>query len=276
MSNQRIVWAPQPRQEIMMSRPEFEALYGGAAGGGKSDYLVAEALRQVQIPQYRAILFRKTYPELEDIISRSHELYGSAFPRAKYNESKHAWRFPSGAMIYFGQMQHTKDKLKYQGRHFDFVGFDELTHFAEEEYMYLFSRVRSSAPGLRTYIRSTANPGGPGHPWVKARFVSIAKPETKIVQEVNITKPSGEVIKRTRDRIFIPSSVFDNKALLDNNPEYIASLAMLPEAERNALLYGDWDSFSGQVFSEWKMTRQITKAVNGHMLLNHLRSLRVG
>lgn len=94
--------------------------------------------------------------------------------------------------------------------------------------------------------------GGPGHPWVKARFVSIAKPETKIVQEVNITKPSGEVIKRTRDRIFIPSSVFDNKALLDNNPEYIASLAMLPEAERNALLYGDWDSFSGQVFSEWK------------------------
>ena len=68
------------------------------------------------------------------------------------------------------------------------------------------------------------------------------------MQEVNITKPSGEVIKRTRDRIFIPSSVFDNKALLDNNPEYIASLAMLPEAERNALLYGDWDSFSGQVF----------------------------
>ena len=252
MSNPRIVWAPQPRQEIMMSRPEFEALYGGAAGGGKSDYLVAEALRQVQIPQYRAIIFRKTYPELEDIISRSHELYGSAFPRAKYNESKHAWRFPSGAMIYFGQMQYTKDKLKYQGRHFDFVGFDELTHFAKEEYMYLFSRVRSSAPGLRTYIRSTANPGGPGHPWVKARFVSIAKPETKIVQEVNITKPSGEVIKRTRDRIFIPSSVFDNKALLDNNPEYIASLAMLPEAERNALLYGDWDSFSGQVFSEWK------------------------
>ena len=182
MSNPRIVWAPQPRQEIMMSRPEFEALYGGAAGGGKSDYLVAEALRQVQIPQYRAIIFRKTYPELEDIISRSHELYGSAFPRAKYNESKHAWRFPSGAMIYFGQMQHTKDKLKYQGRHFDFVGFDELTHFAEEEYMYLFSRVRSSAPGLRTYIRSTANPGGPGHPWVKARFVSIEKPETKILQ----------------------------------------------------------------------------------------------
>ena len=249
---QRIIWNPQPRQVLMMSKTEFEALYGGAAGGGKSDYLLAEALRQVHIPQYRAIIFRKTYPELADLISRSHELYGNAFPKAKYNESKHCWRFPSGAIIYFGQMQHTKDKLKYQGRHFDFVGFDELTHFAEEEYMYLFSRVRSSAPGLRTYIRATANPGGPGHPWVKARFVTAAKPETRIIQDVNITLPNGKKITRTRDRIFIPSSVFDNQALMDNNPEYIASLAMMPEAERNALLYGDWDSFSGQVFSEWR------------------------
>ena len=250
--NRRIIWAPQPRQSLMMSRPEFEALYGGAAGGGKSDYLVAEALRQVENKNYRAIIFRKTYLELEDIISRSHELYKRTFPKAKYNESKHVWTFPSGAKIYFGQMQHPKDKLKYQGRHFDFVGFDELTHFAEEEYTYLFSRVRSSGPGLRTYIRSTANPGGPGHTWVKARFVSIAKPETRIVQEVTIKGPKGKKITMDRDRIFIPSSVFDNQELMENNPEYIASLAMMPEAEQKALLYGDWDSFSGQVFTEWK------------------------
>ena len=179
-------------------------------------------------------------------------MYGCAFPKAKYNESKHAWKFPSGAMIYFGSMQHTKDKLKYQGRHFDFVGFDELTHFAKEEYEYLFSRTRSSGPGLRTYIRSTANPGGPGHPWVKARFVSIAKPETTIITSVNIKTPDGKEIKMTRDRIFVPSSVFDNPELLKNNPDYVASLAMMPKAERDALLYGDWDSFSGQVFTEWK------------------------
>ena len=117
-----IIWSPQERQSLMMSRPEYEALYGGAAGGGKTDYLITEALRQVDVPHYRAIIFRKTYPELEDVISRSHELYGSAFPKARYNESKHAWKFPSGAMIYFGSMQHTRDKLRYQGRHFDFIG----------------------------------------------------------------------------------------------------------------------------------------------------------
>lgn len=246
-----IVWEPLPKQSLMMSRMEFEALYGGAAGGGKSDYLLVEALRQVHISHYRAVIFRKTYPETEDLISRSQELYGAAFPKATYNKSSHVWTFPSGAKIYFGSMQHTKDRLKYQGRHFDFVGFDELTHFAKEEYEYMFSRTRSSGPGLRTYIRSTANPGGPGHAWVKARFVSPAHPGTPIIAETEIHVPGGEVEKHPYERIFIPSSVFDNPILLKNNPNYVVGLAMMSEAEKKALLYGDWDSFMGQVFTEW-------------------------
>lgn len=231
---------------------EFEGLYGGAAGGGKSDYLIMEALRQVDNPHYRAIIFRKTFPEAADLISRSQEIYPFAFLKAKYNISDHVWTFPSGAKIYFGHMQHTKDKLKYQGRHFDFVGFDELTHFAYEEYEYMFSRTRSSAPGLRTYIRSTANPGGPGHPWVKERFITIAPPGTRVEQVTEVRMPSGETMKMIKDRVFIKSSVFDNPTLMGNNPGYVASLAMMDEAHRNALLYGDWDSFSGQVFTEWR------------------------
>lgn len=252
VARHNVIWAPNPRQQAMMQRMEFEALYGGAAGGGKSDYLVVEALRQIQIPYYRAVILRKTFPELEDLISRSKDLYGCAFPHAKYNESKHVWTFPSGAKIYFSNMTHKQDRLKYQGRHFDFVGFDELTHFSWDEYNYLFSRTRSSGPGLRAYIRATANPGGPGHGWVKSRFITPMKPETPITAVTTVTDMAGNSIETESDRIFIPSSIFDNTDLMRNNPHYIASLAMMPEADRNALLYGDWNSFSGQVFEEWK------------------------
>ena len=136
----KVIWTPQKKQSIFMSRPEDEALYGGAAGGGKSDALVIEALRQVHIPHYKAIILRKTFPQLTELIEKSLGYYKAVFPKAKYNDSKHVWTFPSGAKIYFGSMQHTKDKHNYQGKAYDFVAFDELTHFNFEEYNYLFSR----------------------------------------------------------------------------------------------------------------------------------------
>lgn len=246
-----VIWTPQPKQIQFLCRPEYEALYGGAAGGGKSDALLAEALRQVHIPHYRAIIFRKTYPQLSELIDRSREIYTAAFPKATYNSTNHCWSFPSGAKIYFGSMQYAKDKTQYQGKRYDFIGFDELTHFTFEEYSYMFSRNRPGGEGTRVYIRATANPGGIGHGWVKQRFITAAKPMTPIVDTYTVYDPSGKQIKINKSRIFIPASVFDNQKLLSNDPEYLASLAMLPEAEKNALLYGDWDSFSGQVFSEW-------------------------
>lgn len=246
------IWVPQEKQAIFQSRGEYEALYGGAAGGGKSDALLTEALRQVHIPHYRGLILRKTYPQLSELIDRSREIYLRAYPKAKYNDSKHFWLFPGGAKIYFGAMQHTKDRINYQGKRYDFIAFDELTHFTWDEYSYMFSRNRPSGNGTRVYIRSTTNPGGIGHSWVKERFITAAPPLTPIESKMNVVNPDGKLITVSRNRIFVPSTVFDNKRLLENDPNYLANLSMLPEKEKNALLYGDWDSFSGQVFSEWK------------------------
>ena len=246
------VWQPQPRQAIFMSRFEDEALYGGAAGGGKSDALVIEATRQVNIPYYKGLILRKTFPQLSELIDKSLNYYPRAFPGAVYNSTSHTWRFPSGAKIIFGSMHTTDAKLNYQGQAYDFIGFDELTHFSFDEYIYLLSRNRPNGSGTRCYIRSTANPGGIGHSWVKERFITAAPPMTTIWDNVDIIYPDGHKETQKKSRIFVPSTVFDNKILMQNDPNYVARLASMPEAERKALLYGDWDSYTGQYFSEFR------------------------
>lgn len=128
----------------------------------------------------------------------------------------------------------------------------------------MFSRNRpSKAPGATQkticYIRATTNPGGVGHGWVKQRFIDAAEPGTPVVENVEVRLPDGEIQTIQRDRVFIPATIFDNKALLNENPEYLGSLALLPEKERNALLYGDWDTFEGQYFTEFRTEPDHTK-----------------
>lgn len=262
-----VIWSPQERQALFMSRFEDEALYGGAAGGGKSDALVIEALRQVDVPHYKGLILRKTFPQLAELIDKTLNYYPRLFPRARYNGSNHTWTFPSGAKIIFGSMQYSKDKVKYQGQAYDFIAFDELTHFTFDEYTYLFSRNRPNGPNTRVYTRSTANPGGVGHGWVKERFITAAPPMQTVWERVMIRYPDGHAEKRWKSRVFVPSTVFDNKILLANDDNYLARLASMPEAERQALLYGNWDSFSGQVFREWVNDREhYTDRIKTHVV----------
>lgn len=251
MSQSNVIWTPQPKQRLFMSRPEHEAFYGGAAGGGKSECLVIEGLRQADIAHYKGLILRRTFPQLKELIQKSQLYYPRIFPGCKFNDSKHVWKFPSGATIEFGNLQRESDLEKYQGRAFDYIGFDELTHFTYDQYIYLFSRNRANGPGTRLYIRATGNPGGIGHGWVKERFVTAAPAMTPIKTTHEATMPDGKLIKFNFKRIFVPSSVFDNEILLANDPNYVGRLASLPPKERDALLYGNWDSFAGQVFTEF-------------------------
>jgi hypothetical protein len=136
-------------------------------------------------------------------------------------------------------MQHEADKYNYQGKEFNFIGFDELTQFTESQYLYLHSRVRSTDPTLRPQVRATTNPGGIGHYWVKSRFVDVAAPlETYLDPVTGLS------------RRFVPGKVYDNPTLIDNDPLYIKRLEALPEVEKQRLLFGVWDIFEGQVFTE--------------------------
>ena len=229
-----------PKQKLFLDAYGVdEVLFGGAAGGGKSyGQLVDALLYALKYPGSRQLMLRRTFPDLQRSLIEQHMKF---YPRAqyRYNESKKTGRFTNGSVLEFGYCDADKDVYQYQGAEYDVVRFDELTHFTEKQYKYLISRVRGAKPYPRC-VKSSTNPGNVGHAWVKARFVDAA--------------PAGQVFvgEQGRKRLFIPSLIQDNPFLMSADPEYLERLKLLPEDEQKALLYGDWDIFSGQVFAEWR------------------------
>ncbi len=226
------------RQKAFLDASETEVLFGGAAGGGKSyGQLIDALLFALRHRGSRQLLLRRTYPELERSLIRVAQ---GLYPRSlfTYRSSEHSGRFYNGSILDFGYCASDGDVYQYQSAEYDVVRFDELTHFTEFQYLYLISRVRG-ANGFPKQIKSTTNPGGIGHAWVKERFVDPA--------------PAGEPFLGSDGsrRIFLPARIEDNRFLLSADPDYRRRLEALPMEERRALLFGEWNLFAGRFFSEF-------------------------
>lgn len=153
--NSEVVFQPNPGPQFdFLAAPEFDVLYGGAAGGGKSYAMLVDPLRNVVFKEHRALILRKTLKELRELIDTSRELYPQAYPGAKYSQQDKVWKFPNGAKIEFGYLENEGDVYQYQGQQFTWIGFDEITHLQTEfPWNYLQSRIRTTNPQLNVYMR---------------------------------------------------------------------------------------------------------------------------
>lgn len=225
------------KQQQFIAAYEDEVLFGGAAGGGKSYGQVIDALLYaLQYNGSKQLILRCSFRELEKSIIRTvQEIYPQDV--FTYNISSHMGKFTNGSIIDFGYVATEADVHQYQSAEYDVIRFDELTNFTEYVYLYMLSRLRG-ANNFPKSVKSSTNPGGVGHAFTKKRFISIGEPN-----KVHATS--------TGNRLFIPSLVQDNIFLMDKDPGYLLRLDNLPEAERRALKFGDWDVFEGQYFPEF-------------------------
>ena len=219
--NKYIPHFPTAKQSYALLLPHLEVFFGGSGGGGKSDWLLMSALQHVNTPGYSAILFRRTFTELskpEALMDRAHG-WLRLHKDARWSGMEHAYKFPSGAQIVFSHLENESSIYEHQSAAYQFIGFDELTTFTERMYTFLFSRLRRlKGSPIPLRMRSASNPGGPGHQWVKQRF---------IVQSNQSRRP------------FVPARIVDNPFI--DSAAYERSLAELDPVTRQQIKDGDWD-----------------------------------
>ena len=255
--NQICVWAPQPGpQTALISCPIEEVFFGGARGGGKTEGMLGEWA--VHSGRYGkdaiGVFFRRELVQLDEAIERSKAIYGPL--GFEWQEQKKQWTSPNGARLKFRYLDRDADAENYQGHSYTRIYFEELTNFPDiKPVMKLKATLRSGNPNVPCRFRATGNPGGPGHQWVKARYIDPDpkgfKPITEIV-DVN-----GRKIETVR--VFIPSFLFQNKYLGD---DYVARLATSgSENLVRAWLNGDWSVIEGAYFDCWRTDKHVVRPV---------------
>ncbi|MBR2901167.1 MAG: phage terminase large subunit [Clostridia bacterium] len=234
---------PNEKQKAFFESTAKYTAYGGARGGGKSWAMRMKLiLLALNYDGIQILLLRRTLAELRE----NHLLPMMALLKgtAKYSAGEKEFRFRNGSRIRLGYCDSENDVLQFQGQAYEVIGLEEATHFTEFQFLALSESNRASG-NMKTRFAPrmyfTCNPGGVGHEWVKRRFID--------------REFRGN--ENPDDYLFIKSLVFDNKFIMENNPEYLDTLMNLPEVRRKAMLYGDWDAFEGAFFPEFDPRRHI-------------------
>lgn len=250
------LWEPQPRQELLLTCPVFEVFFGGARGGGKSDAVLGEWASHAQEWGEYAIglCVRRERTQLTELVERSKTLYTRL--GAKFHEQDKMWRFPNGARLRFAYLENDSDAQSYQGHSYTRVYIEEMGTFPNPDPIFkLMATLRPTGPPVPSNVPrfiATGNPGGPGHLWIKKRYIDPAPFGLTI-----ITSDFGNGI--VKERVFIPSKIQDNK--YTNNPDYIGNLYLSGNEELvKAWLLGDWNVTLGAFFQEWSTEKHVIRS----------------
>lgn len=249
-----IIWQAQLGPQCdLISCPVFEVFFGGARGGGKTDGMLGDWLRHAEDYGSNAIglMIRRERTQLIETIERSRQIYARL--GWQFKEQDKMWIAPNGARLRFAYLERDADAEAYQGHSYTRIYVEELTNFPDPKpVMKLMATLRSGA-GVPCCFRATGNPGGPGHNWVKARYIDPAPGGYKVIQEPYKNPWTNETVYR--ERVFIPSKVTQNRYL---GADYVANLQMQgSEALVKAWLEGDWSVVEGAFFDNWSMERHV-------------------
>ncbi len=244
-------WAPQPKQAIAerLSRQVVELLYGGAAGGGKTEWGLEHVIGEMERhPGNRGGIFRRVHPSLaRTVIPRLKEKLTG---RARWNANEKTFTFPNSSVIELGSLQYADDVIDFQGAEYGVMFFEEVTEFLESQWEFLLTRLRAPVDGVRPHAVATTNPGGPGHRWVKRRWVA---PPGVQLEPYAVWRPAATPEHPDPlTRVFVPATLDDNPALLARDPEYRSRLRQVSSRGlRRALEEGDWDSIDAVEGALW-------------------------